>query len=94
MVDDGHPMGDGHLGGRCVYKCNSVESLPAMNTIYQSLPERSAKLGRVEDIDKYEELQKRADDLDKHLTAVEMLSRSVPACACACAVDDGGQPLI
>eukprot|EP00961_Rhodomonas_salina_P135499 1823079-Rhodomonas_salina.2 len=48
-----------------------------MNTIYQSLPERSASLGKVEDADKYEELQKQADALDKHLTAIEILQRSV-----------------
>ena len=60
---------------RCVYRCNSDKFLPAMNRIYQSLPERSASLGKVEDAEKYEALQQRADDMDKHLTAIEILQR-------------------
>jgi hypothetical protein len=64
------------LALQCVYKYKSLGQLEAVNTIYTSLPQRNATLvGRVADQARYAELQDRADTLDKHLTANEILER-------------------
>jgi hypothetical protein len=64
------------LALQCVYRYKSLGQLEAVNTIYTSLPQRNATLvGRVVDKEKYASLQDRADVLDKHLTANEILER-------------------
>ena len=64
------------LALRCAYASNGGNSLEALNTIYTSLPERDASaVGKVREDKAYLDLQDSADEMDKHLTASEILDR-------------------
>lgn len=64
------------LALRCAYAYKGTTDLEALNAIYTSLPERNAALvDKVHDEAAYSALQDRADEMDKHLTANEILER-------------------
>ena len=60
---------------RCAYASEDVGQAAALNTIYASLPTRTARLGRLVDPAAFEALQERADELDRHLAANEAMER-------------------